>query len=60
MSRRQKPIKEFEFTKPIKIQEPNMFAGKPGDDFEHCGSWYRSTWKTNQRKSSRTRELSTG
>jgi len=33
-SRRQRRIKELEFAKPIKIKEPKMFFGKPGEDFD--------------------------
>jgi len=33
-SRRQRQIKEFEFAKPIKIEEPKKFFGKPGEVFD--------------------------
>ena len=34
MSRRQRWIKELEFTKPIKIKESKKVLGKPGEDFD--------------------------
>jgi len=33
-SRRQRRIKALEFAKPIKIKEPKMCCGKPGEDFD--------------------------
>jgi len=33
-SRRQRRIQELQYAKPIKIKEPKLFEGKPGEDFD--------------------------